>query len=480
MSRTKSLPCVLLVALVGTLAGCGGDRSSTGPITQADAPATPSRPSVSTPLRHILEEDEEPGFFTETGMVGNPVTGRQFFMKPLDLQPARSNGLSKAIVSNGRSCATCHITEDLFSLTPQNAGRRRGSDPLITGLMADADPDVAPGTPQFEALRASMLHQLRRNALIRIVLPNPNYDPSLGDAADNPKFLRQFRSVPTNVNVATGMAVATELTSRGHEVGDAEAFTMWDAREESLEDQASSASLGHAQVRFVRGGGDLRAALDEKIAKDIAAFQRTVTAIPATGDNPPFIPEKDPAFEELDEPLDNMALLPKTPDGQFDYQAVKNEWLPDMPALSRFSARQAAGFRAFVGTPQKPGCIVCHNMPVTLAGGTELSENANVSEENKLNLPLQTLRLWDEETNTFETVTTADPGIAGVTGKLDDLNKFKISQLRGTARMARYFHDNHERDLDGVIEHYADAFPDLFGDLNQAQRQDLKAFLQML
>jgi hypothetical protein len=325
-----------------------------------------------------------------------------------------------------------------------------------------------------------MHKQLRLNALIRIVVENPNYDPSRGNAADNPKYLRQFRSVPTNVNVATGMAVETELSSRGREVGELDAFTMWDAREESLEDQASSASLGHAQVKFVQGGGDPRNQLDVKIAKDIAAFQRSVTAIPATGLNPAFIPPKDPEFEELEEPLDNMALLPKTASGDFDLKAIKDQWLPDMKPLKLFTAQQAAGLRVFVGTPQKPGCVVCHNMPVTLAGGTELSEDAGVSQENKLGLPLQTLRLWDEESGTFETVTTADPGIAGITGKLDDLNKFKISQLRGAAKMARYFHDNHERTLDGVIDHYSDTFPDLFGDLTRKERHDLKMFLEMI
>ena len=481
MSRTKHLSSVLLGALLGTMVGCSAEPSQVLSPDQASAPAARSGPAgPSLPLRHILEEeDEEPGVFTETGMAGDPVAGKQFFNQALTLQPNASNGLTKAIVSNGRSCATCHIAEDLFSLTPKNASRRPSSDPLITGLMADADPDVAPGTPEFEALRSLMLTHLRRHGLIRIVLPNPNYDPKRGNVADNPQYLRQFRSVPTNMNVATGIEVEGELSENGREVGEADLFTMWDAREESLENQASSASLGHAQVRFVDGSADARKQLDRKIALDIAAFQRSVTAIPATGLNPPFVPVKDPAFEEFGEPLEQTPLMPRLGDG-FDYAAIKDQWLPDMPPLSKFSSRQAAGFRTFVGTPQKPGCIVCHNMPVTLAGGVELSETAMVSEENKLGLPMQTLRLWDEESQAFETVTTPDPGLAGITGKLDDLNKFKISQLRGTSKMARYFHDNHERDLDGVIVHYADAFPELFGDLTLAQRQDLKTFLQML
>jgi cytochrome c peroxidase len=51
-------------------------------------------------------------------------------------------------------------------------------------------------------------------------------------------------------------------------------------------------------------------------------------------------------------------------------------------------------------------------------------------------------------------VPTPDPGRALITGRVEDVNVFKISSLWGVRRTAPYFHDNSARTLEDVAAHY--------------------------
>ncbi|MFN3432207.1 MAG: hypothetical protein ACK46X_19940, partial [Candidatus Sericytochromatia bacterium] len=464
MHRTRLLPAVLAGALLAAVAGC----ATTGSQPSATTPQTGQGPSQSAANPHMGTSFSLLAF-TATGSMGNPYNGQLLFNNPV------SKAFPGHLKTNGRSCASCHISGDAFGLSAKTANGRPASDPLIAALLADGDPDVDFMTPEGEKLEKIMLDQLRKLGLIRIVLPNPNFDTYQPKSYDNPEFIRTFRSVPTVFNAALGQ-IETFETSSG---GTFKAFTMWDGREISLERQAGSATIGHAQAKLINNPGAspdaIRAFLDgKKITNDIAAFEKKFLSMPQSL-----------ATIGWELPVRNTALDGTIFEGapKFYPATVKDKFFK---TVNLTTEAQKRGMRVFTGTPQKPACIVCHNMPETLAGGTELFTDARVAQENTQprldapdgylrdimedfgfkflgdgtvqQLPVQKLRL-KKDGGGYETVYTQDPGLAGQTGMLKDLHKFKTSQLRGIKNANRFFHDNHERELSGVIHHYMEQFP---------------------
>jgi cytochrome c peroxidase len=88
-------------------------------------------------------------------------------------------------------------------------------------------------------------------------------------------------------------------------------------------------------------------------------------------------------------------------------------------------------------------------------------------------LPLYTLR----NKATGEVVQTTDPGRAMITGRWNDIAKFKGPSLRGLAARAPYFHDGSAASLADAIEFYNTRFN--IG-LTVSEKADLIAFLQAL
>jgi cytochrome c peroxidase len=88
-------------------------------------------------------------------------------------------------------------------------------------------------------------------------------------------------------------------------------------------------------------------------------------------------------------------------------------------------------------------------------------------------MPLYTLR----NKVTGETVQTTDPGRALVTGKWNDIARFKGPILRGLASRAPYFHNGMAKDLAEAVEFYNTRFE--LG-LTPQESADLVAFLRAL
>ncbi|HLU65363.1 MAG TPA: hypothetical protein VKZ63_03780, partial [Kofleriaceae bacterium] len=78
---------------------------------------------------------------------------------------------------------------------------------------------------------------------------------------------------------------------------------------------------------------------------------------------------------------------------------------------------------------------------------------------------------------TGEEVQSTDPGLARVSGRFDDLNKFKVPTLRGLSTRAPYFHNGIAKDLRAVIDHYEEK---LGFDFTEQEERDLAAFLAAL
>lgn len=87
--------------------------------------------------------------------------------------------------------------------------------------------------------------------------------------------------------------------------------------------------------------------------------------------------------------------------------------------------------------------------------------------------PLYTLR----NKATGETIKTMDPGLALITGKWKDMNKFKVPVLRGLASRPPYFHNGTATDIRAIVNFYNGRFQ--IG-LTDEEKEDLIAFLAAL
>ncbi|HEU4753769.1 MAG TPA: hypothetical protein VFU47_11735, partial [Armatimonadota bacterium] len=76
-----------------------------------------------------------------------------------------------------------------------------------------------------------------------------------------------------------------------------------------------------------------------------------------------------------------------------------------------------------------------------------------------------------------ETIQTTDPGRALITGKWNDIGRFKGPILRGLAARPPYFHNGSAATLEDAVDFYDQRFN--IG-LTPQEREDLAAFLRAL
>jgi hypothetical protein len=74
------------------------------------------------------------------------------------------------LVTNGRSCASCHVAEDAWSFTPQHARSLASDDPLFSPNDGSDCPPVTPSQGPDRALSSELLDY----GLIRVQLAIPD------------------------------------------------------------------------------------------------------------------------------------------------------------------------------------------------------------------------------------------------------------------------------------------------------------------
>jgi hypothetical protein len=162
---------------------------------------------------------------------------------------------------------------------------------------------------------------------------------------------------------------------------------------------------------------------------------------------------------------------------------------PDRQAMARgealFNTRQFvldnvpglnAGPRDPVAGPIATGtCTVCHDTPNAGNHSVPMALNIGIADPSRRapDMPLFTLR----NLSTGEIVQTTDPGRAMVTGRWQDVGKFKGPILRGLAARPPYFHDGSAPTLADVVAFYDQRFRIRLTDREKA---DLIAFLRAL
>jgi cytochrome c peroxidase len=352
--------------------------------------------------------------------------------------------------TNGRSCATCHIPQEAWSIIPGTIQRlfdqTGGTHPIFNRLDANhQDADLS----TVEAREAGFSMLLSRGVFRRGGAPRAEREWDLVAVEDPHGFanlnrLVHWRRVMPTINFALGSATVN-----------------WD---------------GGNSV-----GSDQRAGLENQARRNILVAQQGVAAPPEVIVN--IVDFESSLFTAQLNVLgvgrldsdgarggpEALAMMQKIA-GRFD---LFDAWAgDDNPRRAQIERGQAL----FNGAnPGGGSCNACHN---SANNGTNMNDvlfdiRTASAEARTPDLPLYTFQ--NRATGVIRRL--SDAGQGNVTGSWSDLGRFKTPTLRGLAARAPYFHNGLAATLEDVIRHYEVHLGFIF--TNQ-QRADLAAFLRAL
>ncbi len=410
------------------------------------------------------------------------------------------NPFFQPLGTNGRTCNSCHRLESGMSLSVTQVravfDQTKGNDPLFrTNDGSDAPTGLYSKISTLPERRVSF-SMLLNHGTIRVDLPMPhNADFALTKIQDpydyaTAQHLSLFRRPLPSANL--------EFIAR----------VMWDGRESpggesspmsDLQRQAEDATLGHAQatgplssaqkqaiVNFethlftAQSASNLAGTLDAAACSGCAAAAggpinlAQVNFFP--GVNDPFGPGYDPVLFHIFKPWQDIPLT--------DTSQLANNRRAIAAGESIFNTKTfnisgVRGLNDVLGQPVIRGtCGTCHNTPEAGSqslprfmdiGAAEVQGNPLFSND----YPVYTLMRNSDHQN----IRVTDPGRALITGKFDDLGKFKVPSLRGLAARAPYFHNGQADTLEDVVNFY-----DLRFNIRLAPQEldDLVLFLEQL
>ncbi|MEY4589823.1 MAG: hypothetical protein RL497_1899 [Pseudomonadota bacterium] len=460
---TQSAPGWALVA--GTLVAISGCNSN-----DTNTVKTPVKPPVETPQR-------------------SQMSGEVLFKTPF---PG---------AKNQRTCATCHVPEDNFTLTPAHVAKvfkENPNDPLFSAIDAD-DPKAIPLT--FEHLK---------KGLIRVWLTIPanmdliDAEGNITTPADRKIFV--WRGVPSIADAA--------LT----------APYQLDGRAKNLVEQAQGAVEGHSEGTTTQATELERIADFERLTFSSSRAKKVADQL-AKGVAPKDIPDVDEELvltpEEtrgrelykkvcaschggpnkatiVDRAIHDASFYALKPDGNVLYSVPAtipatpvladqpdNEFINIGSAMENFLAQIGAteheSFTRDVSFPayrfrfykdESKQVVVAELPPKTAPldgdgggffeigdgsgqcvvdtgeggeGGGDFAPQESDSDGNPIMGPNGALQLF-----------TTDPGRAIITGNPYDFEAFDIPTLRGISKSAPYWHNHISEKLEDVVELYSD------------------------
>ncbi len=351
---------------------------------------------------------------------------------------------------DGQSCASCHIPEEAWSITPATLQRlfdeTDGTHPVFSSLDAN-NPDKDVST--VEARRAAYSMMLTRGLFRRGGPPKADAEWEL-IAVEDPhgyantgRLVHWRRSMPT-INFPVGSVTVN-----------------WDAA--SNIGKGQRAALDNLTNRLVTGPMHGPPPTPEVVA-DIGDFETSLFTAQVTVSGVGRL-DADGARGGPEE----LSKMTKT-EGEFN---LFDAWKGDANPLRAQIARGQAVFNSM--NPSHKSCIACHN---SVNNGTSFDNtmfdiNTASAAARTPDLPLYTFR----NKRTGETRQLTDAGFGNITGKWDDLGLFKTPTLRGLAARAPYFHNGIAATLEDAVRHYEKHFGFRFTD---EERADLVAFLNAL
>jgi len=391
----------------------------TGALTRPDHP--PSSPNANIPP-HVLVDSPE-------------CRGRANFF----------DGTLVGLGANGRACATCHVAEDAFQLTPERAQAQlralqqarlndpAADDPLFRPIDAD---DF-----RLNGRLASDYTTLVQDGLIRVTLPLPA-SVRLVDPAGNPATAPLTDEMTVDIWRAVPSILDVEITGPDGQLPQWPTVSpnqrggyQLDARIDTLQNQALSALMSHAQATSPP---------PPRFLDDLAAFQQTQFTSPgverlakAMTAGTTTLPDPDPVLTPLEQ--EGKAVFTRACahcHGNPDHPSTTTSLPESIPGriFQRYHdirtscprpALPPAGSPAEDWLPCSPNVTnKIRTYEITLANGTRVRRSSS------------------------------DPGRLLAVGDNADFQKFDVPNMRGLARTAPYFINNGAKTLEDVLQQY--------------------------
>lgn len=422
--------------------------------------------------------------------------------------------------TNGRSCATCHVREDNFTLTPAHVAQlfeTNPNDPLFNAIDAD-DPTAEKLT--FEHLK---------KGLVRVWLPLPdNVDviDLAGNVTTPPnRKIYVWRSVPS---------IADSALTAPYQL---------DGRAATLEEQAQAAVTSHSEggavaredleliAKFVRSQFSsarvrrMAAELATELASEAKADQ--ATDVEASLQLSPEERRGQSVYEQvcaachggankatiIDRTVHDLAFPALNRDGTVRYQVPAAS--PPTPVLAAQPDNEflnigsaVENFLVQIGATEHVSFTQDLSFPTyRLRFYQDASRAEVVADLPPAPRPFSLLAGGDRDGNPVQgpnffpfQLYSTDPGRSLITGSPHDFEAFDVPTLRGIGKTAPYWHNNISATLEEVVDLYSDhmlaKFPsltlpgekelDVDGDigppeaLTAGQKSDLVAFLKRL
>lgn len=316
------------------------------------------------------------------------------------------------VEANGRVCASCHRPEFFFKLPPTPlTDHVDPSDPLITGIPADAQ-----GDPRAYDLFVNM----------GLMKGRPGRFNPLAPESDPYRQLVVWRKTQTVVNMAFAFGLLTDGRAR-HGIEQARGAAMQHGRADSLSDARIDDLVNPAMP-------------------NVAQYQETEIRPPILR---ALIDNTSPDHQRL--LTDPFATVTVTTKAQQEGELVFAQscmGCHNMPNTFN-NVDHVVG-----GAPANFPPLYGHTFDVGVA---------------QANLRHLDFRAYDNTNGTFFDVTLPlakldgttvswkvvdDPGAAGATGRYEDLHRFRVPGLRNLSHLAPYFHDDSVPTLEGVVDYF--------------------------
>src|SRR5499427_5547421 len=493
--------CLLLISLtsLATLAGCGG----------ADGSGTVSPPSMATnPAARAEDEDVIPGTMLFRPNDPGPAA-RNMNLELNDSGLAatystsgvidRSGPFFQSLGTNGRSCASCHVQSEGWTITPRGAQARflftAGTDPIFRTNDGSNSPNADVSTPRA---RRSAYSMLLSKALIRVGIGIPDDAEFELAAVDDPygyassRELSLFRRPLPTTNLRflstvmwDGRETFKDAASTDCIAGTTNCFASIHF---DLGNQSNDATTGHAQAAqpltpaqreaivafevdlFTAQVFDWRAGLlsdggarggPVALAQQEFYFGINDTLVGDYRTSAPFSPTVMTVYDRWRQASTARAAIARGQD-LFNHKPIH--------------IRGVKGLNDDLGVEEIAGtCSTCHDAPNAGDHSIPMPLDIGIADAARRtpDLPLYTLR----NKATGETLQTTDPGRALITGKWNDIGRFKGPVLRALAARAPYFHNGMAADLAAVVDFYETRFGIGF---TPEEKADLIAFLRAL
>jgi cytochrome c peroxidase len=425
------------------------------------------------------------------------------------------NPFFRELGSNGRSCVTCHQPQEGWTMTPkglrQRFDRSDGTDPVFRPVDGANSPLADVSTRHA---RESAYSMLLGKGLIRVGIGIPAAAEFELLAVDDPYHyasageLSLFRRPLASTNLrflSTVMWDGREtLRDAGSNLCLFNTTTCFATMPADLADQANAATLGHAQGQTPLTDAQRQAIVDFEIGLFTAQQQDDRAgrlSVEGANGGPRYLSGV-PSYFGINDTVvgDYRSHAAFTPTAMSLYQGWQS-YLEDsrhadperrdrgVAVARRAIARGEALFNSkpivirdvkglnddlhaptFLGT-----CTTCHNTPEAGDHSVPMPLDIGLTDASRRtpDMPLYTLR----NKSTGQVVQSTDPGRALITGKWNDIGKFKGPTLRALAPRAPYFHNGFAKDLNEVVNFYNTRFGIGFTD---QEREDLVAFLKAL